>query len=436
MCRFCRRPAAQAVWLCQALPRRDSVPWMNSPASTSDPPAQITVVGIGAEGWRSLTQDARDALTGAAAIAGSPRQLGLLPELTARRIPLPSPLLPNLDELVRQNPGLCVLASGDPTLHGIGATLSRRLGAAAVRILPGVSSVALACARLGWAQQEITVVSLVSQRPEATLAAMQPGARLIALCRDRTTPPAVARVLTDRGWAASELIVLEQLGGTAERVGQPQQAAELTADAEDDLCVLAITARPGPGAVAGRTAGLPDSAYETDGQITRRELRALALAVLRPGPGQLLWDIGAGSGSIGIEWMRADPLARAVAIEARPDRADRASRNAIALGVPGLQVITGTAPATLAGLPDPDAVFIGGGLTAEGMLPACWQQLRPGGRLVAHAVTIESETLLHSWQQEHGGELVKVAVSYAGPLGSFSTWRPALPVTQWQVTRP
>jgi precorrin-6B C5,15-methyltransferase / cobalt-precorrin-6B C5,C15-methyltransferase len=409
---------------------------MNSPASTSDPPAQITVVGIGAEGWRSLTEDARDTLTAATAIAGSPRQLALLPELPARRVPLPSPLLPNLDELVQQNPGLCILASGDPTLHGIGATLTRRLGAAAVRIVPGVSSVALACARLGWPQQAIAVVSLVSQRPEATLAAMQRGRRLIVLCRDRQTPPVVARVLTDRGWGASELIVLEQLGGPAERVGRPQQAAELTADAEADLCVLAITARPGPGAVAGRTAGLPDSAYETDGQITRRELRALALAVLRPGPGELLWDVGAGSGSIGIEWMRADPLACAVAVEARPDRADRARRNAAALGVPGLQVVTGTAPAALAGLPDPDAVFIGGGLTADGMLPACWQRLRQGGRLVAHAVTIESETMLHGWQHEHGGELVKVAVSYSEPLGGFTTWRPALPVTQWQVTRP
>jgi precorrin-6B C5,15-methyltransferase / cobalt-precorrin-6B C5,C15-methyltransferase len=409
---------------------------MKSPASTSGPPARITVVGIGAEGWRSLTEDARDVLTGATAIAGSPRQLALLPDLPARRVRLPSPLLQHLDELLAQNPGLCVLASGDPTLHGIGATLTRRYGAAAVRVLPAVSSVALACARLGWAQQDITVVSLVSQQPEAALAALQPGARLIVLCRDRQTPAALARVLTDRGWGGSELIVLEQLGGPAERVSSPEQAARLTTDAVADLCVLAVTACPGPGAVAGRTAGLPDSAYETDGQLTRRELRALALAVLRPAPGELLWDVGAGSGSIAIEWMRAEPLARAVAIEARPDRADRACRNAGALGVPALQVITGAAPAALAGLPDPDAVFVGGGLTADGMLQTCWQRLRAGGRLVAHAVTIESEAILHHWRQEHGGELVKVAVSYAEPLGGFTAWRPALPVTQWQVTRP
>ncbi len=408
---------------------------MTSAERSQSQPGQITVVGIGAGGWPSLTQDARDALTAATVIAGSQRQLALLPDLAARRVPLPSPLLENLDELVGQNPGLCVLASGDPTLHGIGATLSRRLGPAAVRILPAVSSVALACARLGWPQQEITVVSLVNQRPEATLAAMQPGARLIVLCRDRRTPPEVARVLTDRGWGASELILLEQLGAPDERVSPPGQAVELTTGRSADLCVLAVTAVQDPGAVAGRVPGLPDSAYETDGQVTRRELRALALAVLRPGPGALLWDVGAASGSVGIEWMRADPLARAVAIEARPDRAERAGRNAAALGVPGLRVITGAAPAALHGLPDPDAVFIGGGLTASGVLPACWERLRPGGRLVAHAVTIESEALLQGWQQELGGELVKVGISYREPLGGFTTWRPALPVTQWQVTR-
>jgi precorrin-6B C5,15-methyltransferase / cobalt-precorrin-6B C5,C15-methyltransferase len=410
---------------------------MNTPASTPEPPAQVTVVGIGADGWRSLTEDARVVLAAAPAIAGSVRQLALLPELAGRRVPLPAPLLDNLDELVRENPGLCVLASGDPTLHGIGATLARRLGAAAVRILPGVSSVALACARLGWPQQEVTVVSLVSQRPDAALAAMQPGARLIVLCRDRQTPVQLARLLTDRGWGGSELTVLELLGGPGERVSPIVRAAELITAGQADLCLLAVIARPGAGTpVSGRTPGLPDSVYETDGQLTRRELRALALAVLRPGPGALLWDVGAGSGSIGIEWMRADPLARAVAVEARPDRAARVSRNAAALGVPGLQVVTGTAPAALAALPDPDAVFIGGGVTAAGMLQTCWQRLRPGGRLVAHAVTIESETTLHGCQQEHGGELVKVAVSYCEPLGGFTTWRPALPVTQWQVTRP
>lgn len=409
------------------------------PPATHQPDARVTVVGIGADGWPSLTAAARAVLAAAGVITGSPRQLALLPpDLPARRLPLPAPLLANLDALAADNPGLCLLASGDPTLHGIGATLARRLGAAAVTVIPAPSSVTLACARLGWPQHETTVVSLVSQPAQAVLAALAPGARILVLCRDRHTPAAVAGALTRAGWGASELTVLAELGTPGEQVSAPASAAELDGAAAADLCVLAVTARPGDAgavAVAGRTPGLPDSAYESDGQLTRRELRVLALAVLRPGPGQLLWDVGAGSGSIGIEWMRADPLARAIAVEARPDRAGRAGRNAAALGVPGLKVVTGAAPQALAALPDPDAVFIGGGLTS-GVLPACWDRLAPGGRLVAHAVTIESEALLVAAQREHGGELVQVAVSYAGPLGSLTAWRPALPVTQWQAVKP
>jgi precorrin-6B C5,15-methyltransferase / cobalt-precorrin-6B C5,C15-methyltransferase len=410
---------------------------MNGRDSQPAPAAQVTVVGIGADGWAGLTEAARDALREAAVITGSQRQLALLPELGARRLPLPSPLLEHLDDLIRDNPGICVLASGDPMLNGIGATLARRLGPSRLRVVPAVSSAALACARLGWPEHEVTVVSLVARPPETILAALQPGARLLVLGRDASTPALAAKLLTDAGWGASELTVLEQLGGPAERLSATQPASELTAGGYDDLCVLAVTPHPGPGARATtRVPGLPDDAYESDGQLTRRELRALALAALQPVPGQLLWDVGAGSGSIGIEWMRADPLARAVAVEARPDRAARAARNAGALGVPALQVVTGSAPDALAGLPAPDAVFVGGGLTAAGVLETCWQRLRPGGRLVAHAVTIESETVLHRWQQAERGQLVRIAVSYAEPLGRFTTWRPALPVTQWQVTRP
>jgi precorrin-6B C5,15-methyltransferase / cobalt-precorrin-6B C5,C15-methyltransferase len=278
----------------------------------------------------------------------------------------------------------------------------------------------------------------------------------------------VARLLTAAGWGDSELTVLERLGGPAERVlgpfpasrlapgagatgtaaeagrsGEPKAAVEPAAREAGfaDLCVLAV--RPiaaasgpdGPARASGRLPGLPDDAFETDGQITRRELRVLALAALRPGPGDLLWDVGAGSGSIGIEWLRAQPLARAIAIEARADRAARAGRNAAALGVPGLRVVTGSAPEGLAGLPAPDAVFIGGGVTAPGLLAACWNRLRPGGRLVAHAVTVESEAMLHAAQREYGGQLTRSAISYLEPLGSFTTWRPALPITQWAVTR-
>jgi precorrin-6B C5,15-methyltransferase / cobalt-precorrin-6B C5,C15-methyltransferase len=399
--------------------------------------SRVTVVGIGADGWAGLTAAAQRALRAAPVIVGGPRQLDLLPELGARREPLPSPLLPGLDALIRENPGLCLLASGDPMLHGIGGTLARKLGPARLSIFPAVSSVALACARLGWPEQEVTVVSLVSRPPETLLAALQPGARVLVLCRDGQTPALAARLLSGNGWAASELIVLEQLGGAAERTLGPRPASELAEGGFDDLCVLAVVARAGPGATAAtRTPGLPDDAYETDGQLTRRELRALALSALRPGPGQLLWDVGAGSGSVGIEWMRADPLARAIAIEERPERGARVSRNAAALGVPGLQVVCAAAPAALAGLPCPDAVFIGGGLTAEGLVETCWQRLPPGGRLVAHSVTAESEIVLHRWHQAEGGQLLKAALSYLEPLGGFTTWRPVLPVAQWQVTKP
>ncbi|HEU5420474.1 MAG TPA: precorrin-6y C5,15-methyltransferase (decarboxylating) subunit CbiE [Streptosporangiaceae bacterium] len=430
----------------------------------------VTIVGIGEDGWEGLGQGARDALRSAPVIVGSPRQLALLPDLGVRCEPLPSPLLENLDSLVRDNPGLCLLASGNPMLHGIGATLARGIDPARLTVFPAASSVALACARLGWPEHEVEVVTLVAQPPEAALAPMRPGARVVLLCRDGATPAAVARLLTEAGWGDSELTVLERLGGPAERVLDPVRARDLAAgpsaaggettadepaagtaatgagraDAERpfaDLCVVAVRPRASAGPLAdgtlaaGRLPGLPDAAFETDGQITRRELRVLALAALRPGPGERLWDVGAGSASISIEWLRAEPLARAIAIEARADRCERAGRNAAALGVPGLSLICGRAPEALAGLPAPDAVFIGGGLTGDGVLEACWQALRPGGRLVAHAVTVESEAVLHRWQQAHGGQLVRAALSYAEPLGSFTTWRPALPVVQWQVSR-
>jgi precorrin-6B C5,15-methyltransferase / cobalt-precorrin-6B C5,C15-methyltransferase len=466
--------------------------------------AAVTVVGIGEDGWDGVGEAARGALRGAPLIVGSPRQLALLPELGVRCAPLPSPLLENLEALVADHPGLCLLASGDPMLHGIGATLARRLAPGALRVLPAVSSVALACARLGWPEPGTEVISLVTQRPEAALAGLAPGARLILLARDGGTPATVAARLTAAGWGDSELTILERLGGPAERIIGPLPARGLAASAVPethapggvtgtgesagaasagiagvrtdrsadadadrtasagadrtagastaeptgtaprrfaDLCVVAIRAVAGEAAAGGRALGsgrlpgLPDDAFETDGQITRRELRVLALAALRPEPGELLWDVGAGSGSIGIEWLRAEPLARAIAVEARPDRAERALQNADALGVPHLQMACGHAPGVLAGLSAPDAVFIGGGVTTPFLLEACWARLRPGGRLVAHAVTVESGAVLHAWQRQHGGQLTQSAISYLDPLGSFTTWRPALPVIQWSVTR-
>jgi precorrin-6B C5,15-methyltransferase / cobalt-precorrin-6B C5,C15-methyltransferase len=433
-----------------------------------NPQPTVTVVGIGDDGWHGLTQEARIVLSEAPVIVGSARHLTLLPgrrDVPGRRVPLPSPLLAALDDLMAANPGACLLASGDPMLHGLGATLARRLEAGRIRVLPAVSCVALACARLGWAEQDVDVLSVLSRPAEVILPAVQPGARVLVLCRDGRTPAAVGGLLADRGWGQTLLTVLEHLGGAAERVHGPFPASALCAGARAgagdgtdagpeagldagtcaeaeagpfaDLSVLALVCEPDRGTtVLPRVPGLPDAVYENDGQLTRCEARVLALAALAPGPGQLLWDVGAGSGSVGIEWMRTDLRARAVAVEARPDRAERVRRNAMALGVPGLEVICGAAPPALAGLTRPDAVFLGGGLTADGVLDKCWAALPPGGRLVAHAVTVESEALLHQRQRAAGGRLVKLALSYAGPLGGFTTWRPALPVTQWQVTKP
>jgi precorrin-6B C5,15-methyltransferase / cobalt-precorrin-6B C5,C15-methyltransferase len=399
----------------------------------------VTVVGIGDDGWAGLTGEARAALRDAAVIVGADRHLALLPglpDLPGRRVPLPSPLLPRLDELVAASPGLCVLASGDPMLHGIGATLTRRIGAGRIRVLPAVSSVALACARLGWAEHEAEVVSLVSRPAETILPAVQPAARVLVLCRDGGTPKALATLLASRGWGATRITVLEHLGGPAERIRGPFAAGSPDPGPFAGLCIAAVECQPDPGTrVLARVPGLPDDAFETDGQLTRRELRALALAALAPGPGQLLWDVGAGSGSVGIEWMRAAPRCRAIAVEPRPDRAERIRVNATSLGVPEIEITCGAAPDALAGLPAPDAVFVGGGVSAAGVLDACWKALPPGGRLAAHAVTVESEAVLQDWQGRAGGHLVRLAVSYQAPLGRFTTWRPALPVTQWQVIR-
>ena len=368
----------------------------------------LVVVGIGDDGWPGLTGEAQAALRDAKVIVGGARQLALLPDLDGRRIPLPSPLLPQLDELVAAHPGLCLLASGDPMLHGIGATLARRLGPGRIRVLPAVSSVALACARLGWAEHETDVVSVVSRPPEAVLPAVQPGARVLVLCRDGATPTALAALLAGRGWSATGITVLEHLGGPQERARGPFPAGAPDPGPFADLCVAALACEPdAPGSVLPRVPGLPDAAYETDGQL-----------------------------SIGIEWMRTDHRCRAVAVESRPDRADRLERNATRLGVADLEVIRGVAPGALAGLAEPDAVFIGGGVTAQGVLDVCWAALRRGGRLVAHAVTVESEAVLQQWQRTAGGEMVKLAVSYQAPLGGFTAWRPALPITQWQVIKP
>lgn len=401
----------------------------------SAPP--LVVVGIGADGWAGLGEAARAAVLAAEVIVGSQRQLALLPETSAEQRPWPSPIDPLVDELCAANGGAstCVLASGDPMLHGIGATLARRLAPDRLRVYPHPSALALACARLGWAAAEVELVSAVGRPPDVLARSLQPGRRIVAYASGPAGASELARVLCERGFGPSRMVVLEQLGGPAERAVE-STAEEWGERAVDALHAVGIECRAEPGRRwLPRMAGLPDEAYEHDGQITKRAIRAVTLAALAPAPGHLLWDIGAGSGSIGIEWLRAEPAARAIALEVRPDRAERARRNAHALGVPQLDVREGRAPDALAGLDAPDAVFVGGGLTSPGLLEHCWDVLRPGGRLVANAVTLEGEQVLLAARARLGGELLRLEVSHAEPLGSFSAWRAQLPIVQWSARK-
>ncbi|WP_250005910.1 precorrin-6y C5,15-methyltransferase (decarboxylating) subunit CbiE [Actinoplanes sp. M2I2] len=402
---------------------------------SADNPSAVTVVGIGAGGWSELGGTSRGALSSARVIMGSDRQLALLPpSVTARRVPLPSPLLPALGALVEEHAGtgLAVLASGDPLFHGIGATLVRLVGADRVRVLPHPSSAALAAARLGWPLATTEVLSLVTADPALVRRALNPGRRLLVLARDASTAGTVAATVTAAGYGSALLTVLEQLGGPAERI-RSGVARSWDHPPGDPLNVIAVDCGP-DGPSTSLVPGLADTAYENDGQLTKREVRAVTLSVLAPVPGELLWDVGAGSGSIGIEWMRSHPSCRAVAVESSPARIDSIRANAATLGVPGLHLVSGRAPEVLADLPAPDAVFIGGGVTRDGVLDACLAALRPGGRLVANAVTVESEAVLAAAYAKRGGELIRLSVSRGSPVGGFTGWRTMMPVTIWSVT--
>jgi precorrin-6Y C5,15-methyltransferase (decarboxylating) len=416
------------------------------------PTAWLTVVGIGESGYAGLDRAPRRALWEAAHIVGGTRQLALLPaRLRARGAAWPSPFsVAPLQALQGQR--VVALASGDPMWFGVGATIARTFAPGSYTIWPAVSSIALAAARLGWSLDSVVTLSLVG-RPMASLnAVVFDEERVIVLSADATTPAAVAHMLTVRGFGASTMTVCNRLGGRHE------QRFTVRADAWDGawsgrvdaLNVIGLhckradgKARSDDGAAStcpavaewGLTPGVPDALFVHDGQITKREQRAVTLAHLAPRPAEVLWDVGAGSGAIGIEWMRAHRRCHAFAIEANAARQAMIVDNRDRFGVPGLTLVRGTAPEALAGLPTPDAIFIGGGLTAPDVLPRCWDALRPGGRLVANAVTLQSEALLVAWQARHGGQLVKLQVSHATALGGFDVWRGALPLTIWVVTK-
>ncbi|MGX9792108.1 precorrin-6y C5,15-methyltransferase (decarboxylating) subunit CbiE [Mycobacterium sp. MMS18-G62] len=391
----------------------------------------IVVVGIGADGMSGLSPTSRDELQRATVVYGSRRQLDLLDDtVTAERHQWPSPMLTALRTLFDDVVGdVHVVASGDPMLHGVGYILTRLFGSDRVTVLPHVSSVTLACARLGWAVQDTEVISLVTAEPHT---AVRRGGQAVVLCRDGAGPAALAKLLTDTGRGDSELAVLEQLGGQAERrrdATARDWAAHPPGDV-DDLNVVAVRYLPDE-----RQGGaLPDDVLAHDGQITKQSMRAVTLAALAPRPGQLLWDVGAGSGSISIEWCRSATGCRAVAFERDEPRRQRITDNAVAFGAK-IEVHF-DAPEAFDFVPPPSAIFIGGGVTQPGLLQACWDRLPAGGRLVANAVTAESEAVLVQWYSRVGGELQRFQHYRGEPLGEFTGWRPAMPVTQWAVTKP
>ena len=389
------------------------------------------MVGIGADGWSGLDPVHMSAIASADVVLGGERQLALLPiGLTIERRSWPSPLRAGLSALLDELKGrrVVALASGDPLVSGIGSTLIELLGPDAVRIIPTLSSVAIARARMGWPAETVEVVRDHRVVPRH----LAPGQRIIVLSADGTTPTHVARLLVEAGYGDSVMTVLTNLGAGNE--SRTDAAAVSWAEAEAPaLNLVAITCADGP--TLGWTPGLPDDAFDHDGQITKRDVRASALARLAPIPGELLWDVGAGAGSIAVEWMRTHPSCRAVAIEMDAERIKRIEGNAARLGVPGLVVVEGHAPEALAGLEAPDAIFVGGGATEPGLLDACWDVLRAGGRLVVHGVTLETERLIAERYASQGGELTRLHVEHAAPIGSFTGWTPSRAITQWSATK-
>lgn len=407
------------------------------PASSAAAP-WLTIVGIGEDGLAGLGDEAKAALAAADLVFGGARHLELAgAAIRGERHAWLSPFERSVEAVsaARGRP-VAVLASGDPFFFGVGVTLSRRIARTEMRVLPAPSSFSLAASRMGWALQDTVCVSLHGRPLDLIRPHLHPGSRILALTSDSDGPAALAVLLTESGFGASDLTVLEALGGTRERVSSHRAETFALEDA-DMLNVCAVEVTAGTGArILAYTPGLDDALFEHDGQITKHEIRALTLSALAPRRGELLWDVGAGSGSIGIEWMLADPSLKAIAIEGHPERAARIRRNATAFGVPGLSVVEGTAPEALAGLDTPDAIFIGGGGSEAGVMEAAIAGLKPGGRLVANAVTTEMEAVLLARHARLGGSLLRIDIARAAPVGQMTGWRPAMPVTQWRWMKP
>lgn len=393
----------------------------------------LTIVGVGEDGPDGLSSASCEALRSAEVVIGADRHLAVAGEIKGERIAWPVPFADGVEKLLAlRGRRVVMLASGNPFWYGAGSVVTQHLSEDEWQVLPAPSVFSLAAARLGWSLEKTGCFGLHA----APFARLRPhlakGTRAIVLVRDGKAVGCLAKYLAGAGFGGSKMHVLEALGGPRERVRQ-SMADEMTFDDVAHPVAVGIVFE-GDGTPVPRVSGLPDDLFEHDGQITKHQVRALTMSALAPVAGEHLWDVGAGSGSISIEWLLSHPSCRATAIEAHPDRAARARRNAAQLGVDHLRVVNGEAPEALAGLEHPDAVFIGGGLSQE-LVDVLWRQLEPGCRVVVNAVTLESEALLAAWHARVGGSLTKISLSEAGPLGSKRGWQTAYPVTQWSVRR-
>jgi len=398
----------------------------------------LSIIGIGEDGVAGLSEAAREQVASAEIVFGGKRHIALAaPLIRGAARCWPSPFERAVEEVLAQRGRrICVLASGDPYCYGVGSVLAGHIDPGEMEVMPAPSSFSLAAARLGWALPETALLSLHGRTLDLVRPHLQPGARVLALTSDGEGPAALARLLAGSGFGPSRLTVLEALGGPRERV-RTATVAQFDLSAIDDLNVVAIEVRAAPGArVIARAAGLDDDLFEHDGQITKREVRAITLSSLAPRRGELLWDVGAGAGSVAIEWMLADASLRAIAIEREARRAARIRRNAATLGVPALHVVEGAAPDVLETLPVPDAIFVGGGASDPGVLDKAAAVLPARGRLVVNAVTLATEALLLERHALLGGELVRIGLSRAQPMGRERGWRPALPIIQWRWVKP
>ena len=397
----------------------------------------LSVIGIGEDGLSGLPPAARTLIETAEVLVGGARHLGMVPNRGAERIPWERPLSLTIDTIAaRRGTRVAVLASGDPMWYGIGVILSRRFPREEMTIVPQSSAFSLAAARLGWPLADCAAITLHGRLLDSLRLHLAPRQRLLILSENGGTPGAVAQLLTELGWGPSRLTVLAHLGGSRETTvaGEAHSWGDRPVP---DLNTIAIACIPGPGArPLSQRAGLPDEVFEHDGQLTKREVRAATLAALAPLPGETLWDVGAGCGSVAVEWLRAGGGVGAIAIERDPARAAVIARNATALGVPELRVVVGAAPEALESLAQPHAIFIGGGIGQAGLLPKSWASLAPGGRLVANVVTAEGEVRLVDWHAQHGGALTRIAVSRAEPVGAHHLWRSLAPVTQFAAVKP